>query len=48
MERDIAGIRIIITGGTFDKQYDEIRGELTFGNTHLPEILRYTRCSSTS
>ncbi len=38
-------IRIIITGGTFDKQYDEIRGELTFKNTHLPEILKQTRCT---
>ncbi len=38
------GIRIIITGGTFDKAYDAIRGELTFTNTHLPEILRRVRC----
>lgn len=38
-------IRILITGGTFDKQYDEMRGELTFKHTHLPEILRYTRCT---
>ena len=33
-------IRIIITGGTFDKQYDEIRGSLTFKDSHLPEILK--------
>ena len=38
-------IRIIITGGTFDKHYDEIRGILTFKDTHLPEILKYVRCS---
>jgi L-asparaginase len=38
-------IRIVITGGTFDKQYDEIRGALTFKDTHLPEILRFVRCS---
>ncbi len=38
-------IRIIITGGTFDKQYDELRGELTFKQTHLPEILKDTRCT---
>jgi L-asparaginase len=38
-------IRIIITGGTFDKHYDEIRGELTFRDTHLPEILKYVRCT---
>jgi L-asparaginase len=38
-------IRIIITGGTFDKHYDEIRGSLTFKDSHLPEILRFVRCS---
>jgi len=38
-------IRIIITGGTFDKQYDEIRGNLTFKDTHLPEILKIARCT---
>ena len=36
-------IRIIITGGTFDKYYDEISGELTFKNSHLPEILKRAR-----
>jgi L-asparaginase/archaeal Glu-tRNAGln amidotransferase subunit D len=36
-------IRIIVTGGTFDKAYDEIRGELTFKDSHLPEILKLTR-----
>ncbi len=39
------GIRIIITGGTFDKHYDEIRGSLTFKDSHLPEILAFVRCS---
>jgi len=38
-------IRIIITGGTFDKHYDEIRGSLTFKDSHLPEILRFVRCT---
>ena len=38
-------IRIIITGGTFDKHYDEIRGSLTFKDTHLPEILKFVRCT---
>jgi len=37
-------IRIFVTGGTFDKQYDELRGALTFGGTHLPEMLRLGRC----
>jgi len=38
-------IRIIITGGTFDKHYDEIRGNLTFKDSHLPEILKFVRCT---
>jgi L-asparaginase len=38
-------IRIIITGGTFDKHYDEIRGSLTFKDSHLPEILTFVRCT---
>ena len=36
-------IRIFVTGGTFDKTYDEIRGELTFADTHLAEMLRLGR-----
>jgi L-asparaginase len=38
-------VRLIITGGTFDKQYDAIRGELTFQKTHLPEILETVGCT---
>ncbi len=36
-------IRIFVTGGTFDKTYDEIRGQLSFGDTHLLEMLRLAR-----
>jgi L-asparaginase len=36
-------IRIVVTGGTFDKTYDEINGRLSFGATHLPEMLRLGR-----
>lgn len=36
-------IRIFATGGTFDKEYDEIHGELYFKETHLPEILNTGR-----
>jgi L-asparaginase len=36
-------IRILVTGGTFDKQYDELRGALSFRETHLPEMLRLGR-----
>lgn len=38
------GIRVFVTGGTFDKDYDELRGVLTFGETHLPEMLELGRC----
>jgi L-asparaginase len=38
-------IRIITTGGTFDKQYDAIKGELTFRESQLPRILLQSRCS---
>ncbi len=36
-------IRIITTGGTFDKQYDAVKGELTFRESHLPRILSQAR-----
>ena len=36
-------IKILVTGGTFDKRYDELRGMLSFGLTHLPEMLRLGR-----
>ena len=36
-------IRIFITGGTFDKTYDEIHGRLAFADTHLPEMLKLGR-----
>ena len=36
-------ICIFVTGGTFDKTYDEIRGRLAFSQTHLPEMLRLGR-----
>lgn len=37
-------IRILVTGGTFDKEYDELGGTLYFKNTHLQEMLRLGRC----
>jgi L-asparaginase len=36
-------IRIFVTGGTFDKEYDEITGRLFFKETHVPEMLRLGR-----
>ena len=37
-------IRILVTGGTFDKEYDEISGELYFKDTHVSDMLRLGRC----
>jgi L-asparaginase len=37
-------IRVFVTGGTFDKEYDELHGKLFFKETHLPEMLRLARC----
>ncbi len=37
-------IKILITGGTFDKEYDEINGTLYFKDTHVPEMLKLGRC----
>jgi len=37
-------IRIFITGGTFDKEYNELNGELFFKDTHMPEMLKLGRC----
>ncbi len=37
-------IRIFITGGTFDKQYDELLGRLVFKESNLPEMLVSGRC----
>ena len=36
-------IKILVTGGTFDKEYDEIAGKLYFKHTHVPEILQLGR-----
>jgi len=36
-------IKIIITGGTFDKEYNELSGELFFNKTHVTEMLELGR-----
>ncbi len=36
-------IRIFVTGGTFDKEYDEIHGRLFFKDTHVGEMLKLGR-----
>jgi L-asparaginase len=38
-------IRVFITGGTFDKEYNELDGTLFFQDTHLPEMLKLGRCN---
>ena len=38
-------IKIFVTGGTFDKEYNEINGELFFKDTHLSELLVLGRSS---
>jgi len=37
-------IRILVTGGTFDKSYDSLTGQLTFKTSHVRDILDQVRC----
>jgi len=37
-------IKILVTGGTFDKEYDEIEEKLVFKETHLQDMLKKGRC----
>ena len=37
-------IHLLVTGGTFGKEYNELTGELFFKHTHLPDMLRLGRC----
>ena len=37
-------VRIIVTGGTFDKEYNELTGELFFTKTHIKDVLNLGRC----
>jgi L-asparaginase len=36
-------LRIIATGGTFDKHYNELNGTLGFAHSHLPEVIARSR-----
>lgn len=38
-------IRILTTGGTFDKKYNELDGNLVFRETHLYDMLKIGRCT---
>ncbi len=37
-------IKLFVTGGTFDKEYDEIQQKLVFNETHIPDMLKKSRC----
>jgi len=37
-------IKIFVTGGTFDKEYNELTGKLFFKDTHITELLKMGRC----
>jgi len=39
-------ILILVTGGTFDKEYNELSGELYFKDTHIHEMLKLGRCNA--
>jgi len=41
---DHAAVRILVTGGTFDKDYHELEGRLFFRRTHVREMLELGRC----
>jgi L-asparaginase len=36
-------LRLIATGGTFDKHYNELTGVLGFSDSHLPDVIKRTR-----
>lgn len=40
-------IQVFVTGGTFDKEYDYISGELFFKDTHLLSMFKRGRCTLT-
>ena len=37
-------VGLFVTGGTFDKEYDELLGTLDFRDTHLKQMLELGRC----
>ncbi|MGO9482641.1 MAG: asparaginase domain-containing protein [Candidatus Kryptoniota bacterium] len=37
-------VRVFVTGGTFDKEYNELEGKLYFKDSHVPEMLNLGRC----
>ena len=41
-----SGLRVLACGGTFDKRYDPITGELAFTQSQLPDIMARARVTS--
>lgn len=39
-------IKLFTTGGTIDKVYNELTGELVFADSYIPEMLQRARCSA--
>jgi L-asparaginase len=39
-------IKLIITGGTIAKKYDELTGELVFDDSHIEKMLKQGRCKT--
>src|ERR1017187_5869211 len=37
-------IQILVTGGTFDKEYNELAGDLFFQESHIEDMLKLGRC----
>jgi L-asparaginase len=44
LKSNLMSIRIFITGGTFDKEYNELNGQLYFKDTHMADLLDMGRC----
>lgn len=40
-------LRVLSTGGTFDKRYDSLSGQLVFGQSNVPDMLRQARIKQT-
>ena len=38
-------IKIFTTGGTFDKSYNHINGQLFFEKTHIPQMIKRSKCN---
>lgn len=38
-------VAVLVTGGTFDKEYNELTGQLFFKKTHVKDMLQLGRCS---